>query len=261
MPSRPTLAEVARHLHLSEYHFQRLFTRWAGVSPKRFMQFLTVEYARARLEHSRNVLDLAHDVGLASPGRLHDLCVTLEAATPGEIRSGGAGLHIHHGVHDSPFGPCLIAKTARGICSLHFVDQTRTALDELRREWPNAAMEHAPEDTATLAQRLFKPFATDHGKPLALLVKGTNFQLQVWRALLRIPFGSVASYGDIAIHLDRPSAARAVGNAVGTNPIAWLIPCHRVIRDSGTFGHYRWGENRKAALLAWEAVGIATAKR
>jgi len=254
--AQPDLAAVARHVHLSEHHFQRLFTRWAGVSPKRFLQYLTVEYAKARLARSRNILDLTADAGLSSPGRLHDLFVTLEAASPGEIRSGGAGLEIRYGIHDSPFGACLIAITHRGICAVRFVDAMHEsdAASMLREEWPRAGVVLDPACTSGVAEKIFKPLATQRAHPLALLVKGTNFQLQVWRALLEVPFGHVASYRDVAVAIGHPAAARAVGNAIGANPMACLIPCHRVIRESGTFGRYRWGETRKAAILGWEAA-------
>ena len=254
--AQPDLAAVARHIHLSEHHFQRLFTRWAGVSPKRFLQFLTVEHAKSRLALTTNILDLTADVGLSSPGRLHDLFVTLEAASPGEIRSGGAGLQIRFGVHDSPFGACLIATTPRGVCAVRFVDRVRgdDAASVLRDDWPQASVVPDARSTADVAKQIFAPLAARHMQPLALLVKGTNFQLQVWRALLEVPFGHLISYREVAAQIGHPAAARAVGNAIGANRIACLIPCHRVIRESGTFGRYRWGETRKAAILGWEAA-------
>ena len=252
--AQPDLAAVARHAHLSEHHFQRLFTRWAGVSPKRFLQYLTVEHAKSRLEQTANMLDLTADVGLSGSGRLHDLFVTLEAMSPGEMRAGGAGLNIRFGIHQSPFGPCLIAASPRGICALHFLENQAPAVALLRRDWPHAALVPDAAGTARLARRIFDPLAARHTQPLALLVRGTNFQIQVWRALLQLPFGSVASYRTIAAQVGHPVAARAVGNAIGANPIAWLIPCHRVIRESGLLGGYRWGEDRKAAILGWEAA-------
>jgi len=258
--TQPDLAAVARHVHLSEHHFQRLFTRWAGVSPKRFLQFLTVEDAKARLVQSGNVIDLADSVGLSGPGRLHDLFVTLEAMTPGEIKTGGAGLTILWGMHASPFGPCLVAATPRGICALRFLDkatkQASAAL--LHEEWPRARVKFDDEATRGIAVRIFDPIAASIGKPLALLVKGSNFQVQVWRALLEVPFGRVSTYRSVAAQIGQPAAARAVGNAVAANSIAYLIPCHRVIRESGSFGNYRWGEHRKAAILGWEAARANT---
>jgi AraC family transcriptional regulator of adaptative response/methylated-DNA-[protein]-cysteine methyltransferase len=252
---QPDLAAAARHVHLSEHHFQRLFTRWAGVSPKRFVQFLTVEHAKSYLAATRGVLDAAGAVGLSGPGRLHDLFVTLEAMSPGEYKAGGAGLAIRYGVHDSPFGPALIAITARGICALNFVGGA--GVERLRRDWPDAELRWDPDATAPVAERVFRPLALPPGRALALLVKGSNFQVKVWRALLELPLGSLATYGDIAARIGAPGSARAIGTAIGANPVAWLIPCHRVIRASGALGGYRWGAERKAAMLGWEAAQVA----
>lgn len=251
---QPDLAATAGHVHLSEHHFQRLFTRWAGVSPKRFLQFLTVEHAKGRLAAARSLLDLAGEAGLSGPGRLHDLFVTLEAMSPGECQSGGAALSIRYGMVDSPFGRALIAATARGICGLHFMDDDNDAATRLRRDWPRAELQHDPAGSAALARRIFPGLAAPTGRPLALRVNGSNFQIQVWRALLNLRPGDVTSYGHIAASIGRPRSARAVGNAIGANPVAWLIPCHRVIRESGDLSHYRWGPTRKAALLGWEAA-------
>ena len=260
--SQPDLAAVARHLHLSEHHFQRLFTRWAGVSPKRFVQYLTVEHAKSRLAATSGVLELAGTVGLSGPGRLHDLFVTLEALSPGEDKAGGAGLAIHYGVHESPFGAALVAVTARGVCGLHFVDGAGDGVERLRQDWPGAELRQDRDGTAPVFERLFRPLTSQPGRPLALLVKGSNFQVKVWRALLELPFGSLATYGHVAGRIGAPGSARAVGTAVGANPIAWLIPCHRVIRESGALGGYRWGTGRKAAMLGWEAAyDQATAPR
>ena len=254
---QPDLAAAARHVNLSEHHFQRLFTRWAGVSPKRFLQYLTVEHAKARLAGPGSVLDLAGAVGLSGPGRLHDLFVTLEAMSPGEYREGGAGLGIRYGVHDSPFGSALLATTARGLCGIRFVDGIRDGAAWLRREWPAADLQQDAAATAPLAEAIFHPLASRPGQPLALVVKGTNFQIRVWRALLELPLGSLTTYGQIATRIGAPGSARGVGGAVGANPIAWLIPCHRVIRESGLLGGYRWGPDRKAAMLGWEAARIS----
>jgi len=256
--NQPDLVAVAQHLNLSEHHFQRLFTRWAGVSPKRFVQFLTVEHAKSRLVASRSMLDLAGEVGLSGPGRLHDLFVTLEAMSPGEYKAGGAGLTVRYGVHDTPFGPALIAATSRGLCGLHFVDGGNQGLAALRREWPRAAFQEDANATAHFAERIFLPLSTRTSEPLALLVKGSNFQAKVWRALLELPFGTVATYSHIARRIGEPRSARAVGSAIGANPIAYLIPCHRVIRESGELSRYRWGTTRKAAILGWEAAVAST---
>jgi AraC family transcriptional regulator of adaptative response/methylated-DNA-[protein]-cysteine methyltransferase len=252
--AQPDLAAVAHHVHLSEYHLQRLFTRWAGVSPKRFLQFLTVEHAKVRLAAARSVLDLAHDVGLSGPGRLHELFVTLEAATPAEARAGGAGMLIRYGLYATPFGPALIAATDRGICGLHFGNDECDALAPVRAAWPHAELRRDQAGTAPLAARVFTPLTVPATQPLALLVKGTNFQLKVWRALLALPAGTVTTYGGLAQRIGAPKASRAVGNAIGANPVAWLIPCHRVLRESGDLGGYRWGETRKVAMLAREAA-------
>jgi len=255
---QPDLAAAARHVNLSEHHFQRLFTRWAGVSPKRFVQYLTVEHAKSRLVSAGSVLDLAGTVGLSGPGRLHDLFVTLEAMSPGEYRAGGSGLAIRYGVHESPFGPALLAMTERGVCGLRFVEGDREGAAWLRRNWPEADLRHDEAGTAPVVERIFQPLAAGTARPLALLVKGSNFQVKVWRALLELPLGSLTSYGQIAARIGAPGSARAVGGAVGANPIAWLIPCHRVIRETGLLGGYRWGPDRKAAMLGWEAARTAT---
>ena len=252
--AQPDLADMARHAGLSTAHFQRLFTRWAGVSPKRFLQFLTVEDAKRRLGDTRNTLDLAADVGLSGSGRLHDLFVAMEAMSPGEARLGGAGLDIRYGTHNTRFGPALIGTTARGVCALHFINDGCAGAEVLRKTWPQARLQHDPAATATIARQIFAPLAAAPPQPLSLLVKGTNFQIQVWRALLALPAGSVTTYGDLAHALNMPTAARAVGTAIGTNSIAYLIPCHRVIRATGTLTRYRWGSERKTAMLAWEAA-------
>lgn len=254
-PHQPDLATVAQHLNLSEYHFQRLFTQWAGISPKRFLQFLTVEYAKSRIAHTKSLLDLTLDAGLSSPGRLHDLFVSLEAMSPGEFKRQGAGLAIRYGIHNTPFGRSLIAITPRGICNLLFLDSDSPNPEHLlRREWANAEIIHDQSATEPICQQLFPPSPIPYPpSPISLLVKGTNFQIQVWRALLSLPFGSLTTYQTLAASLGQPTAARAVGTAIGNNPIAYLIPCHRVIRASGELGGYRWGLERKTAMLGWEA--------
>jgi AraC family transcriptional regulator, regulatory protein of adaptative response / methylated-DNA-[protein]-cysteine methyltransferase len=253
--SQPDLATVAQHIGLSEYHFQRLFTQWAGISPKRFLQYLTIEYAKSKIDQTKSLLDLTLDVGLSSPGRLHDLFVNLEAMSPGEFKAGGAGLQICYGIHDTPFGKAIIATTDRGICNLHFLDITNvpTAAEILRQNWSNAEIIYAPQTTQPLHNLIFNLVTCKGQKCLTLLVKGTNFQIQVWRALLQVPFGGITTYQTIAQKIARPTASRAVGNAIANNPIAYLIPCHRVIRESGELGGYRWGLERKTAILGWEA--------
>lgn len=250
---QPELDEIASAIGLSEYHFQRLFTRWAGISPKRFMQFLTKEHAKELLARSENLLDTTHQVGLSSLGRLHDLFVNTEAVTPGEYKSHGAGLTIHYGLHPTPFGKCLIATTERGICHLGFVQTSEgNAIDNLVADWKQAKMIEDYASTAPLAVRIFSDRQPD--SPLKLHLRGTNFQIKVWEALLNIPTGTVTTYEHIAAQIGNPNAVRAVGTAVGHNPIAVLIPCHRVIRKAGEFGNYRYGSARKKALLAREFV-------
>ncbi|MFB2770965.1 methylated-DNA--[protein]-cysteine S-methyltransferase [Pelatocladus sp. BLCC-F211] len=252
--NQPDLKTIAQHVHLSEYHFQRLFTTWAGISPKRFSQYLTIEYAKSKITETKNLLDLTLEAGLSSPGRLHDLFVKLEAMSPGEFKAGGVGLQIRYGVHESPFGYCLIATTARGICNLYFLDGTdeKAAEHNLRTKWTNAEIIRDQQMTEEISDRIFNPFAA-HRSPLVLHVKGTNFQIQVWRALLRIPFAGITTYQGLAASIGRPTAARAIGNAIGSNPVGYLIPCHRVIRESGAMGGYRWGLERKTVILGWEA--------
>ncbi len=250
--AQPDLAALARHMHLSEAHLQRLFTRWAGISPKRFLQSLTLADARARLLDARDLLDLSLSVGLSGPGRLHDLFVTFEAVSPGEARTGGAGVTLRWGVHATPFGDALGATSARGVCALHFLDGT-DLLAPLRTDWPNARLAHDPAATAPVVARLFGRGVPD--APLALWLKGSNFQLQVWRALLAIPPGQLASYAALAEAVGKPRAARTVGSAVAANPLAVLIPCHRVIHATGTPSPYRWGATRKTAIQLWELGG------
>ncbi len=250
---QPDLNEVAAQVGLSEYHFQRLFTRWAGISPKRFLQFLTRENAKAWLARSGNLLDATYSAGLSSPGRLHDLFVQTEAVTPGEYKTKGSGVEIAYGFHPSPFGECLLALTGRGICFLAFVDTDRSsALEQLRRSWPNAVLTEAPARTASVMEQIFSPDNTDSSGPLPLHLRGTNFQIKVWEALMRLSPGQVTTYQALAEQLHSTGAARAVGNAVAHNPVAYLIPCHRVLQKSGHFGNYRYGTARKKAILLWE---------
>lgn len=212
-----------------------------------------MEYAKSKITETANLLDLTVDTGLSSPGRLHDLFVKLEAMSPGEFKAGGRGLQIGYGIHPTPFGECLIATTARGICNLHFLDTTsQNAADILSLEWSNADIIQDQQATKGICDRIFTPVAAN-SKPLILFVKGTNFQIQVWRALLRVPFGGIITYQGLAEAMGRPTAARAVGNALGRNPVGYLIPCHRVIRESGELGGFRWGLDRKTVLMGWEA--------
>jgi len=256
---QPTLGEVAARVGLSEYHFQRLFQRWVGISPKRFLQFLTKEYACHLLEKSITVLEAAYAAGLSGPGRLHDLLVSSEAVTPGEVRRRGEGLEIRYGMQPSPFGECLAAFTGRGICFLAFGggEDQPALLGELQRRWPQAQLVEDAVGAADYVAKIFPLAAPPRPIRLALHLQGTNFQLKVWEALMRIPPGKLVTYEDLAVHLGQPQAARAVSRAVAENPIAVLIPCHRVIRKLGVIGGYRWGPARKQALIGWEMAHSA----
>ena len=254
---QPSLKEVADSVGLSEYHFQRLFTRWAGISPKRFMQFLAVKYAKQLLDESQSVLDVTYETGLSSPGRLHDLFVSYEALTPGEFKRKGAGLTIRYGFHPTPFGECLLAVTERGICGLTFLqgESREAAVRDLQESWPEASLIEDSSTTEPLIARIFSPNGdSDVSEPLKLYLSGTNFQIKVWQALLNIAPGTVVSYDTVAALIGEPKASRAIGQATGKNAISYVIPCHRVIRKVGEFGSYRWGTARKKAILGWEAA-------
>jgi AraC family transcriptional regulator of adaptative response/methylated-DNA-[protein]-cysteine methyltransferase len=253
---QPSLDEVARHVNMSPYHFQRLFRHWVGISPKRFLQFLTIEYAKTLLDESRSVLDATYETGLSSPGRMHDLFVTIDAVTPGEFSRQGAGLKIWYGIHPSPFGQCLLAATERGICDLSFITGVgrEQCVADLHQRWKQAELDESPLVTHPLFDQIFPSTPQNGRRTVTLFLRGTNFQIKVWEALLRIPTGFVSSYEDIARYIGKPSAARAVGNAVANNPISYIIPCHRVIRKMGLAGNYRWNPARKKAMLAWEAA-------
>lgn len=252
---QPGLQDVANAVHLSEFHLQRLFSRWAGVSPKRFLQLLTLEHAKKQLRADEDVLSASHSVGLSGGGRLHDLFVNLEAVTPGEYKAKGRGIQIAYGFHQSPFGECLIAQTERGVCFLGFVENHArdSAIEDMRSRWPAAEFIESSSATKSTVETIFSP-ANRSTESLNLLVRGTNFQVQVWKGLLQIPVGQVTSYSAIARWMGKPGASRAVGSAVGSNPISLLIPCHRVLRNDGGLGGYHWGETRKNALLVWEAA-------
>jgi len=249
---QPGLDTVAGAVHMSSFHLQRVFTEWAGISPKRFLQFLTKEYAKARLAASADVLSVAEAVGLSSPSRLHDLMVTCEALTPGEIKAGGRGVTLGYGFAPSPFGPVLAAWTARGVCHFAFcTDAPARMVDDLTREWPGASMDRNDAEAARLLARIF-PRTPTRGT-LHLVLTGTNFQIKVWQALVHTELGEVISYRELARRAGVPAASRAVGNALAANRIGFLIPCHRVIRETGIVGPYRWGNERKLAMLGWEA--------
>jgi AraC family transcriptional regulator of adaptative response/methylated-DNA-[protein]-cysteine methyltransferase len=262
---QPSLDELAAELGMSPFHLQKLFTRWAGISPKRFVQTITVAHARALLRESQPVLDASFETGLSGPGRLHDLFVHVEAMTPGEYKNLGQGLRIRYGTVESPFGNCLIAETDRGICALEFLDHgmkgpgaegvwtVDDALSSLRDHWSGAEFVEDQAKISHTGQTVFdRALKPDGEGGIRLHIKGTNFQVQVWRALLRVPEGCVIDYGGLARRIGRPTSARAVATAVGDNPVSVIIPCHRVLRRHGELGGYRWGLSRKLALLGWE---------
>jgi AraC family transcriptional regulator, regulatory protein of adaptative response / methylated-DNA-[protein]-cysteine methyltransferase len=252
---KPSFDRLARLVNLSSFHFHRLFKRWVGLSPKQFLDSLTLERAKALLERSRPVLDVSLDVGLSGPGRLHDLFVKVEAMTPGEYKRQGCALEIAYGFHQTPFGECLIAMTSRGVCGLSFVDASarKEQVENLRRRWPLAVLKNDPAKTGSFLTRVFGSKSSRKKNQLSVFLKGTPFQLKVWEALLHIPPGTAVSYEDIARWIHSPKAWRAVASAVGENPIAYVIPCHRVVRKLGHWGGYRWGLSRKKAMRAWEA--------
>lgn len=256
---QPSLSELAAHLHLSDYHLQRVFTRWAGVSPKRFLQFLTKQHAKRLLREpaAPSIQEAAWSVGLSGSSRLHDLMLVCESVTPGEYQRLGEGLRIQWGEHPSPFGSCLLAVAPRGVCFLAFFDtpdEGFQARQDLQAEWGEASLQHDPQATAPWMQRIFGQLRAEPQVPLAMLLKGSPFQLKVWEALLRLPVASACTYGELATALGRPTATRAVASAVARNKLGYLIPCHRVIRSTGEVHAYRWGATRKQALLAWESA-------
>jgi AraC family transcriptional regulator, regulatory protein of adaptative response / methylated-DNA-[protein]-cysteine methyltransferase len=249
--AQPDLDEVAKQVHLSPFHFQRMFTEWAGVSPKKFLQYLSIEHLRSRIFDVRNLFDAAESAGLSAPSRVYDLFVSIEGVTPQKYRTGGEGLHIAYGFHPTPFGECLIAMTDKGICHLAFIDEhTRVAeFAAFESKWLASKRYLDPVATAPVVAQIFQE---QHPQKVHLLVQGTNFQLKVWEALLKIPAGAVTTYQHIAESIQNAGAVRAVGTAIGQNPVAYLIPCHRVIRKEGVVGQYHWGSTRKRALLGME---------
>ena len=256
---QPSLEQIASHVGLSSWHFQRKFKAWVGVSPKRFLEFLTVQHAKELLDRSASVLDASLYLGLSGPGRLHDQFVNIEAVTPGQYKHLGGGLHIRYGIHSSPFGPMLLALTDKGICELAFGSEEilEKEAEVLVKRWPAARICHDTHRTSPTADRLFSPSnGSRDGREsgFRLFVKGTNFQINVWRALLRVPEGSLISYKQLAQLTGNPAAVRATASAVGANPVSYLIPCHRILRSSGELGGYHWGVERKKALIAWDSA-------
>ncbi|RTL73241.1 MAG: methylated-DNA--[protein]-cysteine S-methyltransferase [Hyphomicrobiales bacterium] len=260
---QPSLETLAEHLALSPAHCQRLFKRWCGLSPKEFVQSITVDHARNLLAGSASVLETAYEVGLSGAGRLHDLFVSHEAMTPGDYKRRGEGIAMSYGFHASPFGEALLMATDRGVAGLAFVDedkgQTRAeALADMQRRWPLASYVEDPNKTAPFAKQIFDPRKWSSAQPVRLVMIGSDFDVRVWETLLKIPMGRAVSYADIARHLGHPNASRAVGTAVGRNPISFVVPCHRVLRGDGNLGGYHWGLTRKRALIGWETGRVAT---
>jgi AraC family transcriptional regulator of adaptative response/methylated-DNA-[protein]-cysteine methyltransferase len=258
--SQPEIEAIAHAAGVTPDELHHLFRRWAGLTPKAFLQAITLDHARRLLRESASVLDAAYEVGLSGPGRLHDLFVTHEAMSPGEWKAGGAGLTLNYGFHRSPFGTALVVATDRGLAGLGFADpgEERKALDDMRRRWPGAQFREDTAGTAALAQRVFEPKLWQRDCPLRVVMIGTDFEVRVWETLLKIPMGRATTYSDIAARLHVPKAARAVGAAVGKNPISFVVPCHRVFGKSGDLTGYHWGLTRKRAMLGWEAGQVAT---
>jgi len=256
--NQPRLEEVAEKINLSPFHFQRLFTEWAGVSPKKFLQYITVEHAKKMLkQNGATLFDTAFETGLSGTSRLHDLFITIESMTPGEYKNGGENLSINYSFAETPFGNILVASTHKGICHIAFADDEQQALAALQKRLPNASLRQMVD---LAQQNVLYIFTHDWSKldQVKLHLKGTEFQLKVWETLLKIPIGRVATYGNVAKQIQRPNACRAVGSAIGDNPVAFLIPCHRIIQSTGVFGNYHWGSTRKTAMLGWEAARTQT---
>lgn len=255
--TQPELNEIADYIHLSPYHFQRLFNRWAGISPKKFLQYITIEKSKQRLEESSNLTDVAYDVGLSGTSRLHDLFINIEGMTPYQYKLRGPGIIIYYGIFVGPFGKYLLAVTDSGkICSIQFVEDEDLAEKELIEYWFNSTLIKSKAKIKSIAERVFNVSSSD---PINILARGTTFQIKVWESLLKIPFGGLASYETIAKMINNPNAVQAVGSAIGNNPVAYLIPCHRVIRKAGNINQYRWGETRKKAIIGWESSYLEVA--
>jgi AraC family transcriptional regulator, regulatory protein of adaptative response / methylated-DNA-[protein]-cysteine methyltransferase len=252
---QPDLDEVARQVHMSPFHFQRMFTEWAGISPKKFLQYISIEHAKKLLQSDHSLADTSFETGLSGTSRLHDLFIGIEGMTPGEYKNGGKDLHIHYSHADTPFGDVLIASTSRGICHLSFTEEGDKAITPLQQAFPHATF---IQKTDFLQQDALTIFTNDWQNlpQIKLHLKGTPFQLKVWRSLLQIPQGQISTYGKIAAQIAQPAASRAVGTAIGDNPVAYLIPCHRVLRSTGMIGEYHWGSDRKAAILGWESASV-----
>lgn len=251
---QPNLDEIAKNVHVSPAHFQRLFTDWAGTSPKKFLQFISVEHAKKMLkEQQASLLDTTFETGLSSTSRLHELFINIEGMTPAEYKNGGKNLHINYSFAESPFGNLIVASTTKGICHMTFEEDEENTLQNLKGKFPNAAFQRKSDLTQQNALFIFQNDWSKLGK-IKLHLKGTDFQLKIWESLLKIPMGQLSTYGSIAKQIGNSNASRAVGTAIGSNPVAFLIPCHRVIQSTGNFGDYKWGNTRKAAIIGWEGA-------
>jgi len=255
--NQPGLEEIAERVNLSPFHFQRLFSEWAGTSPKRFLQYISIGYAKQMLRDNQTIFDTALETGLSGAGRLHDLFVNIEGMTPGEYKNGGENLSIRYSFAKSPFGNVIVASTKKGLCYVAFYDDKNDAVRILKSQFPSADYQQFVDAEHTNALLIFNK-NRDELQQIKLHLKGTDFQLKVWESLLKIPLGKFATYGALAKSLQNPNAARAVGTAIGDNPVAFLIPCHRVIQSSGALGGYHWGSNRKTAIIGWEAAQADT---
>lgn len=250
---QPDLDAIARKVYMSPYHFQRIFTDWVGISPKKFIQYLTLDYLRNKINETENMMDAADLAGLSSQSRVHDLFVSIEGVSPQQYKTSGKGLEIFYGYHASPFGLCFIAVAEKGICALKFIDEekSRNEFEIFSQQWQFASLVHKPNYTHRFIRKIFQPDKVNPEK-LHLLTQGTDFQIKVWEALLKIPFGSVSSFQQVAQMIDQPELVRSVGSAVGKNSILYLIPCHRIISKNGTMGNYHLGKVRKQAMIGWE---------
>lgn len=254
--AQPDLDELAAHINVSPIHFQKIFLDWVGITPKKFLQYITIEHLKNQIRKTRNVTEAAGIAGLSSQSRVYDLFVNIEGVSPQQFKSGGSGLEIFYGYHASPFGMCFIAVSERGISDLHFVNDSgsRTEFTSFTKKWPFATLIHKPEFTQTFVYRIFKEVPEQDR--LNLLVQGTEFQIKVWQALVDIPFGCVKSYNQVAREIGNPTSVRSVASAAGRNPISFLIPCHRIIAESGTVGDFQWGKVRKRSMIGWEMARV-----
>lgn len=258
--AQPSLDEIAKQVHLSPFHFQRLFSEWAGTTPKKFLQYISIEHAKTLLkDHQATLFDTAIDTGLSGTGRLHDLFVNIEAMTPAEYKNGGKSLSINYSFSGSPFGGLIVASTPKGVCYMAFDDDATNAVNVLKEKFPNATFQHKTDAAQQSALLIFR---NDWAKlpDIKLHLKGTDFQVKVWESLLKIPMGQLTTYGSIAQQIGNANASRAVGTAIGSNPVAFLIPCHRVIQASGRISGYMWGTARKTAIIGWENARVESGK-